>query len=167
MKVRESAVLTVILRRLIGHPVPEETRDIFGSRSGRGSGSLPLQRKAAEQDIRVGSCVCVVASEVDVHWPSVRATLDEMIFSCDKIYLFGLTTALFSPQEGFNGRRLIPSCGIIDRIGVVESMDRSMDNASISIHDAAQGMVYTTNIPLSSLERKMRQLGNRSETLKD
>jgi hypothetical protein len=161
MKVRESAVLTVILRRLIGHPVHEETRDIFGSRSGRGAGSLPLQRKAAEQDIRVGSCVCVVASEVDVHWPSVRVTLDELNFACDTIHSYGLTTALFSPQEGFNGRRLIPSCGIIDRVGVVESMDRTMDHASISIHDTAQGMVYATNIPLSSLERKMRQIGNR------
>lgn len=65
------------------------------------------------------------------------------------------------PKEGFNGRRLIPTCGIIDRIGVVESMDRTMDNASVSIYDTAEGMVYATTVPLSSLERKTRQMGNR------
>ncbi len=108
---------------------------VFGSSLlPRRGGALPvptLHRKAADMDLRAGMYVAVSTADVDVHWPS----------------------------EGLHGLKLVGSMCAMDRVGVVESVDRASETAKVVLYDASQGALYVMQQPISSLDRLTRHIG--------
>jgi hypothetical protein len=108
---------------------------VFGSSLlPRRGGALPvptLHRKAADMDLRAGMYVAVSSADVDVHWPS----------------------------EGLHGLKLVGSVCAMDRVGVVESVERASETAKVVLYDASQGALYVMQQPISSLDKLTRHVG--------
>jgi hypothetical protein len=107
---------------------------VFGSSllPRRGAPPIPsLHRRAADMDLRAGMYIAVSSADVDVHWPS----------------------------EGLHGLKLVGSACNLDRVGVVESVERGSESAKVVLYDACQGLLHVVQQPIASMDRLTRFTG--------